>query len=108
MEFTINITTVLIIGLLFSCIFNVVLIFLLNRALIRVEKYEQYVLRYTSIFQKIQLTIEQGEMKLKELDTIGAFESDDEIGFFFKQVKELQKILTEVTSLEDVNQQEEK
>jgi hypothetical protein len=30
------------------------------------------------------------DKKIKEIDARGAFESDDEIGFFFKQIKFLQ------------------
>jgi hypothetical protein len=43
----------------------------------------------------ISKTIEMSEKKLKELDHKGSFESDDEIGFFFKSVKQIQDILND-------------
>ena len=37
--------------------------------------------------------------KLKEIDHKGSFESDDEIGWFFKNIQEIQKILNLYTTL---------
>lgn len=50
--------------------------------------YSQYLSRLTNIIQI-------SDKKLKELDAKGSFESDDEIGFFFESVKELQGIMNE-------------
>tara|TARA_R110002167_G_scaffold21427_6_gene77852 strand:- start:237 stop:488 length:252 start_codon:yes stop_codon:yes gene_type:complete len=36
-------------------------------------------------------------VRLKALDTKGTFHSDDEIGFFFKSVEEIQEALNEFT-----------
>ena len=44
---------------------------------------------------KISKIIEISDEKLKKLDQLGRFEADDEIGFFFKNVKNIQKILNE-------------
>ena len=105
MEFTLM--TGLIIGLLGSIIFNIAFIFLINRALKQLEVYEQYVIQYRVTFKKIESIVKQGEKRIKELDVTGAFESDDEIGFFFKQVKDIQEILTKLTLSENAYQQEE-
>ena len=40
-------------------------------------------------------TLENMMQEMKELDIKGSFESDDEIGFFFKQMKKIQEILNE-------------
>ena len=44
---------------------------------------------------RLSQVIELTDEKLKKLDSRGSFKSDDEIGFFFNQVMELQKILNE-------------
>jgi hypothetical protein len=42
---------------------------------------------------RISGIIELSDKKLKEIDYKGSFESDDEIGFFFQSVKQLQEAL---------------
>jgi len=37
------------------------------------------------------------DQRLKQLDQKGSFESDDEIGFFFKEVQKIQDALNEFT-----------
>lgn len=59
------------------------------------EKAEDIVVGYLIYLDKISKTIEAADEKLKKLDHLGAFESDDEVGFFFKQVKKIQEILNE-------------
>jgi hypothetical protein len=34
-------------------------------------------------------------MRLRELDTMGAFESDDEVGTFFKNLREIQTSISQ-------------
>jgi hypothetical protein len=48
---------------------------------------------YQIYLNKISDIIELSDKKLKEIDHRGSFESDDEIGFFFQSVKQLQKTL---------------
>lgn len=43
----------------------------------------------------IGILISTSQDKLDELDASGAFKSDDEVGFFFKNLKEIQSILSE-------------
>ena len=42
---------------------------------------------------KISDTIELAENKMNEVDAKGSFKSDDEIGFFFEQIKTIQTAL---------------
>jgi hypothetical protein len=42
---------------------------------------------------KISDYIEITDKRLKEIDQKGSFESDDEVGFFFKQLKNIQSVL---------------
>ena len=40
-------------------------------------------------------TLEASDEKLKKIDQKESFKSDDEVGFFFEQVKKIQEILNE-------------
>ena len=42
---------------------------------------------------KISDTIEMAEKKINEVDAKGSFKSDDEVGFFFEQIKTIQTAL---------------
>ena len=44
---------------------------------------------------KISQVIEISDKKLKKIDALGRFEADDEVGFFFKGIKQIQEILNE-------------
>tara|TARA_R110000796_G_scaffold49277_1_gene117729 strand:- start:827 stop:1117 length:291 start_codon:yes stop_codon:yes gene_type:complete len=59
------------------------------------EKAEDIVVGYLIYLDKISKVIEASDAKLKKIDYKGSFESDDEIGFFFEQVKKIQEILNE-------------
>jgi len=59
------------------------------------EKAEDILMGYLEYLDKISKTIEITDEKLKEIDNKGSFESDDEIGFFFKSVKQIQDILND-------------
>jgi hypothetical protein len=59
------------------------------------EKAEDIVVGYLEYLDKMSRVIEIADTKLKKVDAKGAFASDDEIGFFFKQVKQIQDILNE-------------
>jgi len=37
------------------------------------------------------------EAKIKELDRLGAFEADDEVGVFFTNLREMQSLVTQYT-----------
>lgn len=57
------------------------------------EKQEDILAGYMSYLNKISDVIEASDKKLKEVDYKGSFESDDEIGFVFEQIKSIQTIL---------------
>lgn len=59
------------------------------------EKQEDILASYLDYLDKLSRVIEVSDEKLKEIDSRGTFESDDEIGFFFQQIKGLQDILNE-------------
>jgi hypothetical protein len=57
------------------------------------EKQEDILAGYMTYLNKISDTIEMSEKKLMEVDTKGSFKSDDEVGFFFEQIKTIQTAL---------------
>ena len=59
------------------------------------ERQEDIVVGYLEYLDKISRVIEASNEKLVKLDSRGSFESDDEVGFFFKGVKQIQEILNE-------------
>tara|TARA_R100000084_G_C4646171_1_gene146862 strand:- start:331 stop:618 length:288 start_codon:yes stop_codon:yes gene_type:complete len=59
------------------------------------ENQEDILASYLLYLDRISRVIELSDERLKKVDAKGSFESDDEIGFFFKEVKEIQKVLNE-------------
>jgi hypothetical protein len=54
---------------------------------------DEILVSYQIYLNKVSDIIELSDKKLKEVDHKGSFESDDEIGFFFQSVKQLQETL---------------
>jgi hypothetical protein len=67
-------------------------IFLLVR---RNNTLEKAVIQQQQYLDAISIIIQNSQQKLDELDEMGAFRSDDEVGTFFKNLKEIQDILNE-------------
>lgn len=61
----------------------------------KVERYEDIAQYQQNYIENISTVIGESSKRLREVDEKGTFESDDEIGFFFKGVKEIQSILDE-------------
>jgi len=59
------------------------------------EKQEDILMGYMSYLNKISDVIDLSDKKLKEVDARESFKSDDEIGFFFESVKQIQSILNQ-------------
>ena len=72
-------------------------IILVYFSLKRINQYEGLIIE----FQKI---IEFATTKMKQVDANGHYESDDETGFFFKQLKELQELLNGVFENEQLEE----
>jgi hypothetical protein len=69
------------------------LLFRRNSALEKaVNEQQQYI-------NAISIIIQDSDERLKELDTLGAFKSDDEIGTFFSNLKEIQTIIGQFNNL---------
>ena len=59
------------------------------------EKQEDILAGYMSYLDQLSRIIEISDEKLKKIDERGIFKSDDEIGFMYEQIKELQRILSQ-------------
>ena len=59
------------------------------------ERAEDIVVGYLIYLEKISKVIEISDEKLKKIDYKGSFKSDDEVGFFFEQIKKIQEILND-------------
>ena len=60
-----------------------------NRAL------EEAVTQQREYIDDISIIVNNSNEKLKELDTLGAFEADDEVGTFFKNLREIQTLIND-------------
>ena len=59
------------------------------------EKQEDILVEYMKYLNKLTTAIEESDKRLKVIDEKGLFKSDDEIGWFFKEIQKLQMILNE-------------
>jgi hypothetical protein len=59
------------------------------------EKQEDILMGYMSYLNKVSDIIEMSDKKLKEVDARESFKSDDEVGFFFDSIKQIQSILNQ-------------
>tara|TARA_B100000963_G_scaffold50716_1_gene38861 strand:- start:858 stop:1142 length:285 start_codon:yes stop_codon:yes gene_type:complete len=59
------------------------------------EKAEDIVVGYLQYLDQISRVIEISDEKIKKIDIKGSFKSDDEIGFFFEQIKGIQEVLND-------------
>lgn len=59
----------------------------------KVERQEDLIERYQQYLISLDTSIKLSSKRLEEVDVKGIFSSDDEIGWYFKQIKEIQSIL---------------
>ena len=60
--------------------------------------------QYEGLIIEIQKIIEFATTKMKQVDAKGHYESDDETGFFFQQLKELQELLNGIFENEETEE----
>ena len=85
----------MILAIIILSILVVVLGYTTINLLRKIEKQEDILTGYLAYLDKISRVIEVSDEKLKAVDARGTFSSDDEVGFFFQQIKGLQDILNE-------------
>lgn len=62
--------------------------------LLKNEKAEDIIVSQREFIDEFRKSIEESDEKLQELDVRGSFSSDDEIGWFFNEIKKLQNALS--------------
>ena len=80
---------VLIFGTLFYIIWNLMK---------KNERLEDMNGQQNTYIQNVSTLMSESNRKLKEIDSKQIFESDDEIGWFFKGIKEIQELINEYNS----------
>jgi|TARA_A100000172_G_scaffold76396_1_gene59883 predicted translin family RNA/ssDNA-binding protein len=83
-----NITLYIIIGFLVAI--SGTLVYIIRNLMVKVEKYEDVTVDQTQYLQNISNIIGESNKHLQNLDEKGVFQSDDEVGEFFNQMKAVQ------------------
>jgi len=84
----------------------VVLGIAIRNLLIKNEKYEDVVRDQTQYLQNISNAVYEGQKHLQNLDERGVFQSDDEVGYFFEQLKYVQDELNRYMLPENYGKEE--
>lgn len=71
----------------------IVSMFAIYNLLVKVEKYEDVVKDQVAYLNNISASIAEAKMHLEKIDESGTFQSDDEVGYFFKQLQNVQEEL---------------
>ena len=58
------------------------------------EKYEDLVEGYRVFILRFQQQVKESDKRIQEIDSKGTFSSDDEVGYFFNELKKIQDSLT--------------
>ena len=60
--------------------------------------------QYEGLIIEFQRIVEFATTKMKQVDSSGHYESDDETGFFFQQLKEIQELLNGIFENEETEE----
>jgi len=85
-------------------IFTVILGIAIRNLLLKNERYEDITVAQQEYLLRISELIKDSKMHLQKLDDKGVFQSDDEVGYFFEQMKKVQEELDRYTLQEDYAQ----
>ena len=94
----------IIIGILVA--FSGTLVYIIRNLLIKVEKFEDVTQDQAQYLQNISNTIGESRKHLQNLDEKGVFQSDDEVGEFFNQMKAVQDELNRYMLPENYGKEE--
>lgn len=81
-------TLYVIVGVLVA--FILLFSYIIRNLLVKIEKYEDITGDQTQYLQNISNAVGESKKHLKSLDEKGTFQSDDEVGYFFEQMKNIQ------------------
>ena len=85
----------------------IILSYIIRNLLLKVENYEDVTIDQTQYLQNISNLIGDSKKHLNKLDEGGVFQSDDEVGYFFKQQQLVQKELDRYMLPENYGKKEE-
>lgn len=87
---TLSITSIYIISGI-SVVILGIFFYIIRNLLVKVERYEDVVQDQTQYLQNISNLVGDSQKHLKTLDEKGVFQSDDEVGYFFDNLKKVQE-----------------
>ena len=67
--------------------------YIIRNLLLKVESYEEITQDQVNYLQTISQAVTEAKKHLDEIDTKGTFKSDDEVGYYFEQLKIVQSEL---------------
>ena len=86
----------------------IVLAYIIRNLMLKVEAYEDVTQDQVRYLQNISNIIGESKQHLQNLDERGVFQSDDEVGEFFNQMKSVQEQLNNYMLPENYGQEESK
>ena len=96
----------MLVALIILSIIIVILLIAIRNLLIKNEKYEDIVQDQVQYLQNISNAVGEGQKHLQNLDERGVFQSDDEVGYFFEQMKYVQDELNRYMLPENYGKEE--
>ena len=97
----------MLVTIIILAIIIVILSVAIRNLLVKVEKYEDITVDQTKYLQNISDLIKDSQKHLQSLDERGVLQSDDEVGYFFEQMKNVQKELNRYMLPENYGKKEE-
>jgi hypothetical protein len=83
----------MVLAIIVLSVFLLVSLVAIRNLLIKVEKYEDITLDQVKYLQTISDIVANANEKIKEVDSKGIFQGEDEVGFFFEALKSIQEEL---------------
>jgi hypothetical protein len=99
--------TQLTISLIVSVVVNIALLYGARNLLRKNENQEDVLAKYLNYMDSLSKTIDYVDEKLKKIDIKGTFQSDDEIGWFFREVQSMQSKLSNFKLIDEENAEKE-
>ena len=97
----------MLIAIIILSLLNIALLIGVRNLLIKVEKYEDVTQDQTAYLQNISNIVNDSQKHLRNLDEKGVFQADDEVGYFFEQMKNVQKELNRYMLPDNYGKKEE-
>ena len=88
-------TTTLIILINVGIVLLAVISYVIINLLRKNEKFEEMIEMQNQYIETISNIMTESDKKIKEIDSKQIFQSDDEIGWFFKGIKEIQDLINQ-------------